>query len=171
MRKFTLSALALAAVLSAGAVSAQSVNPGVAQLAAIAGVSPEGFTANQLQRLIQAQRDQDREEVAFILSQAGADVSRADTTGVASSDAQLAALAGVEPGVYSTNELQRLIDAERNNDSETVNFILSGENRKEAAPASAVTPGEQQLAATLGVDPADYTLSELTAMYADRLDG
>jgi hypothetical protein len=33
-----------------------------------------------------------------------------------------------------------------------------------ANPAEVVTPGEAQLAALIGVDPAQYTLAELVAM-------
>lgn len=170
MRILTLSTLALATALSAGVASAQSVNPGVAQLAASAGVSPYAFTQSQLIRLVDAQRNNDAEEIAFILSQSSDNqVARSDMGGDAvSSDAQLAAAAGVAPGLYTVSELQRLITARTNNDDEAVAFILSGENREEANPASVVTPGEAQIANILGVDAADYTLAELTALYAER---
>ena len=166
MRTLMISAAALA--LSAGVALA---NPGIDQLAAEAGVSPNGYTQNQLIQLLEAQRDDDTARAAFIMSQAGQNgVIRSDMgAGSVSNDAQLAALAGVEPGVYTINELQRLIEAKADNDNQEVNFILSGENRAEAAPANVVTPGQAQLAATLGVDASQYTLAELTQMYGEWL--
>lgn len=165
MRTLMISAAALA--LTAGIAAA---NPGIAQLAANAGVSPEGFTQAQLIELRQAQLDNDDARVRFILSQAGDAMTRSDMgAGVASSDAQLAATAGVEPGVYTTNELKRLIEAKRNNDTQTINFILSGESRADANPASVVTPGQAQMAAVLGVDPSNYTLAELSALFAEHV--
>ncbi|NEX47684.1 hypothetical protein [Pseudotabrizicola algicola] len=166
MRTLMISAAALA--LTAGIAAA---NPGVAQLAAIAGVSPNAFTQAQLIQLIEAQRDNDDITVDFILSQAaGADVTRSDMGTVsASGDAQLAASAGVEPGRFTANELQLLIEARQQNDNEMVDFILSGANRAQSG-TSVVTPGQAQLAASLGVDASQYTFSELTALYAERYD-
>lgn len=162
MRIITLTTAALA--LTAGLASA---NPGIDQLAAAAGVSADGFTQTQLVQLLDAQRDNDTQRVQFILSQAGAGtvaISNMGPTG-ASSDAQLAAKAGVEPGRFTVNELERLILADRENDTQTRAFILSGQNRVEAT--GTITPGMQQLAATLGVNAADYTLLELTEMYSE----
>lgn len=104
MQKMTLAAALFA--LTAGVAQAQT-NPGVAQLAGLAGVSADGFTQAQLIQLIEAQRDGDTDTVNFILSQRGADVGRADTAGFGSSagKAQLAAQAGVNPDDYSLAEL------------------------------------------------------------------
>lgn len=167
MRTLMISAAAVA--LSAGVAFA---NPGIAQLAAEAGVSPNGYTQNQLIQLLDAQRDNDTARVQFIMSQAGQSaVTRSDMgAGAVSNDAQLAAAAGVEPGVYTINELQRLIDAKDDNDDQEINFILSGQNRANAAPSNVVSPGQVQLAATLGVDPSEFTLAELTQMYGALLD-
>lgn len=165
MRTLMISAAALA--LTAGFAAA---NPGIDQLAANAGVSPEGYTQAQLIELRQAQLDNDDARVQFIMSQAGdTSMIRSDMGAGASADAQLAATAGVEPGVYTTNELKRLIEAKRNNDTQTTNFILSGESRAAANPASVVTPGQAQMAAVLGVDASDYSLSELSALFADHV--
>jgi hypothetical protein len=171
MRKLFLST-AIGAALLAGAAAAQSVNPGVEQLARIAGVSAEGFTQAQLVRLIDAQRDNDQEEVNFILSQNGV-ASRADTTGAISTSQgadQLSALAGVEPGQFTNAELTRLIEAKRTNDDETVAFILSGANRETRGGIGEASQGKAQLAASLGVNPADYTLAELSTLYLDSID-
>ena len=43
MRILSISALTLAAALSVGAASAQSINPGVAQIAALIGVSANDY--------------------------------------------------------------------------------------------------------------------------------
>lgn len=168
MRNFTITALTLAAALSGTAVLAQSVNPGVAQLAALAGVSPDGFSQAQLIRLIDAQRDNDKEEIAFILSQRASTVSRSDMGGVSVGAAQFAAIEGVAPGALSVNELQLLEQAKRENNRERIDFILSGGVNTETGVA-ATNPGAIQLAASLGVNAADYTLAELTKMYADKV--
>lgn len=166
MRIVMLSAAALA--LSAGLAVA---NPGTAQLAAQAGVSANDYTQAQLLQLLDAQRDNDDARIRFIMSQAGQNtVSRSNMgDGAVSSDVQLAAAAGVEPGRFTTNELQRLIVAKQDNDTHTIDFILSGQNRAQGNAADVVTPGQAQFAATLGVDASQYTLAELTIMYADWL--
>lgn len=170
MLKLTLTIAALATALTAGVVSAQTVNPGVAQLAASVGVSATSFTPAQLIRLEQAQRENDQHAIDFILSQANGSVSRSDKgASLSAGDVQLSRIAGVEPGLYTTSELVRLIDAQRDNNTEVVDFILSGTNREGDQPASAVTPGEAQLAASLGLDPADYTLTELGKLYTDSI--
>jgi hypothetical protein len=172
MRKSIFTTVTLVAALAAGAVSAQSISPGMAQLAASAGVSPEGFTQPQLVRLLEAQRENDRQTIDFILSQRGSDLTRSDMGSAPAATpgaAQLAASLGVDAGQYSLNELIRLEEAQRENDDETTAFILSGQNRVESGnPAQ--NAGAQQLAALLGVNAADYTLAELTALYADRFD-
>ncbi|RGP38404.1 hypothetical protein [Pseudotabrizicola alkalilacus] len=162
MRTLMISAAALA--LTAGFAAA---NPGTDQLAAQAGVSANDYTQTQLIQLLQAQQDNDEARVRFIMSQAGEGaVSRSDMgAGVASTDAQLAAAAGVEPGRFTINELQLLIEAKRDNDTQMTDFILSGQNRANGKPAEVVTPGKAQLAAVLGVDASQYTLTELTALY------
>lgn len=171
MRKLTLGIAVLATALTAGVVAAQTVNPGVAQLAATVGVSPTAFTPAQLIRLEQAQRDNDRQTIDFILSQANGSVSRSDKgASLSAGDVQLSRLAGVEPGLYSTSELVRLIDAQRDNDSDLVRFITSGADRQSADAASAVSPGKAQLAALLGVNPAEYTLAELVQLSDDATD-
>lgn len=159
MRTLMISVAAVA--LSAGFAFA---NPGTDQLASQAGVSANDYTQAQLIELLQAQRDNDDARIRFIMSQAGQNTMMEGE--VVSNDAQLAAAAGVAPGLYTANELQRLITAKRNNDSQLTNFILSGQNRVEGNAASVVTPGQEQMAAVLGVDASQYTLNELTMLYA-----
>lgn len=43
-------------------------------------------------------------------------------------DVQLALKAGVEPGAYSTSDLTRLLEAQRENRTGQINFILRGDN-------------------------------------------
>ncbi len=52
---------------------------------------------------------------------AGAAIAQSVSMG----ERQLALSAGVEPGVYSTSELIRLLEAEEDNDAAIVNFIKS----------------------------------------------
>lgn len=85
----------------------------------------------------------------------------------ASSDAQLAASAGVQPGVYTAAELQAIIDAKRDNDSRKAAFYVSGANR--AAPAANTEgAGLDQLAQAAGVQPGQYTQAELVGIIEAR---
>ncbi|MFN4155037.1 MAG: hypothetical protein ACK4HF_10300 [Paracoccaceae bacterium] len=166
MRTLMISAAALA--LTAGIAAA---NPGVAQLAAQAGVPANDYTQAQLIQLLQAQQDNDDARVRFIMAQAGhGGVSRSDMgAGAVSADTQLAAAAGVESGRFTINELQLLIEAKRDNDTQMTNFILSGQNRANGNAPEVVTPGKAQLAALLGVDASQYTLNELAALYNEKV--
>lgn len=151
IKTFTTS---LAFALAAGAALAQGIPAGEVQLAASAGVAPGVYSSAQMVQLIEARRDGDADRVSFILAQ-GTSTSRADfaaSSPVTSASGRSAA------------DLVLLNEARRENDAQAVAFILSGGARSTGSDASIVTPGEAQLAAIVGVDPADYTLSELTAM-------
>jgi hypothetical protein len=160
IRNFTASALILAALT--GAAAASSAQPGVSagdvQLALSAGVEPGRYSRVELINIIEAREEGETTRLNYYLS--GANRASGATIG----NDQLAAAAGVEPGRFTTNELNRLITAQDEGDRAEVQFILSGANRAEANPAEVVTPGEAQLAARIGVDPAKYTLNELVAM-------
>lgn len=169
MRKFTISALAVAAALTGGAALAQTVSAGSAQLAYAAGVQPGAFSDAQLIRLIDAQRDNNREEISFILSQRGSDLSRSDMGGVTPGAAQLAATVGVEPGALPLNDLVRLDAALADDEDETAAFIRAGQPGVSTGTAVG-NPGAEQLAAILGVNPSDYTLAQLVAMSEDHTD-
>jgi hypothetical protein len=78
--------------------------------------------------------------------------------------AQLAAQAQVDAADYTTAEILAILDARSEGDAAGENFVLSYANRAEANAAEVVKVGEKQIAASLGVDPADYTLAELTKM-------
>lgn len=161
--------LASAAVLAAlsGAALASSPVPGVsagdAQLALTAGVEPGRYSRAELIQIIEAKRENDAGAVQYFLSGA----NRASAVGNDSAGAvQLALTAGVEPGVYSVPELIQIIEAKRENDAERLNFILSGANRE--GERAGVSPGKAQLAASLGLNPADYTLAELVLLTSDN---
>jgi hypothetical protein len=157
---------ALIALTLAGSGAAFAAQPtSDAQLAASAGVAAGQYTAAELQAIIDARRDNDTSALNYYLS-------GANRSGAAQSDAsgQLANLAGVAPGTYSASELALIIEARKDNDAARVAYILSNTNRSTAAEAAAVTPGEAQIAAALGLDPAQYTLSELTRLWAAAND-
>ena len=119
MRIKTLTATAAVALsVFAGAAAAQSVNPGKQQLANELRVEATDFTIAQLIQLEGAVRENDDEKIRYILSKAGGVTARADfSDGVVSAgDVQLARIAGVEPGRYSTEELTRLLGAQDNNE-------------------------------------------------------
>lgn len=162
-RKLTASALVLATLSGAAlAASAQpGINAGDVQLALSAGVQPGEYTRTELINIIEARKQNDDTRLNYFLSGS----NRASSTSLNGPGLdQLAAAAGVAPGIYTANELQQIIKAKADGDDDVIRFILSGENRKAANPAEVVTPGEAQLAALIGVDPAQYTLAELVAM-------
>lgn len=160
IRNLAASALILAALTGAAAASSAQpgLNAGDVQLALSAGVEPGRYSRVELINIIEAREQGETTRLNYFLSGA----NRASTASVGND--QLAAAAGVEPGRFTTNELHRLITAQDEGDRAEVQFILSGANRVEANPAEVVTPGEAQLAARIGVDPAEYTLSELVAL-------
>lgn len=159
IRNLTASALMLVALTgAAAAASAQpGATPGDVQLALSAGVEPGKYTRAEMINIADARAEGDTARLNFFLS---GDNRRTEIPG----NAQLAAAAGVPEGRYTAAELQRLIEARAEGDNATIRFILSGDNRRTPDPAEVVTPGEAQLAAAVGVDPAQYTLTELVAM-------
>ncbi len=161
MRNLILASTIAAAALT-GAANASSTlaatGPGDVQLAYSAGVEPGKYSRAELVGIIDARRENDAQALNFYLS--GANRVQSDASPEAL--AQLAGAAGVSGG-YSATELQRLVDARRENDANAVAFIVN-RAAKPAAAAEVVTPGEAMLAALVGVDPAQYTLAELVAM-------
>ena len=79
-------------------------------------------------------------------------------------DAQLASIAGVPAGQYTTAELQQIIIAQQDHDTATEKFYLSGANRT-TAPA---VDSSGQLAALAGVTSGDYTAAELAQIIDAR---
>lgn len=159
IRTITASALILATLTGAAVASnAQpGLNAGDVQLALSAGVEPGKYARTDLISIIEAREKGDTTRLNYFLSGAnrGSEVL---------GDEQLAAAAGVEPGRLTANELQRLIEAQADGKTTEARFILSRADRNGPNPAEVVTPGEAQLAAAIGVDPAQYTLAELVAL-------
>ena len=161
----------LVAALIAASVPAFA-NPGTDQLARLVGVEPGVYSLPQLIALQEAMRDNDDQTVKFILNGGGDIVGRgAGSAAVSTSEgaAQLAAQVGVEPGQYSVAEMIRLRAAIQEQDSETIRFILSGNGRAADDDLGTVTPGKAQLAATFGVNPADYTTAQLAEMFTSEV--
>jgi hypothetical protein len=98
----------------------------------------------------------------IIATLSGAAFASTPVAGVSAGAAQMALALGVEPGRFTTNELLDIQDAKHENDQFRLNAILSGANRPTGDRG--VTAGKAQLAALIGVNPADYTLAQLTAM-------
>lgn len=156
---------AVVTVLLAGSAFAASPSADN-QLARSAGVEAGQYTAAELQNIIQARRDNDMSALNFYLSGA----NRTEVSNATLGTEQLARIAGVAPGNYTTTELLNIISAQRDGDVSALSFYLSGANRTGANPASAVTPGEAMLAASVGVDAANYTLSELIELQEEFVD-
>ncbi|MES2144017.1 MAG: hypothetical protein V4516_06575 [Pseudomonadota bacterium] len=94
---------------------------------------------------------------------------------VSQGDAQLAAIAGVPAGALSTPDLVNLINARESGDQSTVKFILSkagiGATRAGNYSASVATgSGWDMVARANGVQPGQYTPSELAQMEYERLN-
>lgn len=153
--------LAFCMGIFATGASAQSLSPGHAQLAALAGVAPDRYSTAQLIQLVEARRENDTTQVRYILDQDGTVVGRSDFVPLPSDAAEGLTLA----------EQIALADAIREHQLSTVQYIVSGTIRTSVPnPASVVTPGEAQLAGLAGVDPAKFTLAELVAMQKSTTD-
>jgi hypothetical protein len=152
-----LIALSLAGAAHAGEVSTD------AQLAGAAGVAAGQYTVAELQSIYNARVDNNQTALNFYLTHGNRSTADGDAAN------QLAKLAGVEPGKYNANELQAIINAQRDMQPEVVKYIVSGENRVNNDAVGTVTPGKAQIAARLGLNPADYTLSQLVALDAQSL--
>lgn len=162
--KLTLSALVLAlgssAAFAAGAVSND------AQLAARAGVAVGAYSVSELNALIQARKDGDANAETFILNRG----LRAEVKTGTAANAQLEAELNVEPGRYTYPQLRAIAEARNTGHEAGAALAIAALNREASGDAAVVTPAEAQLAAQLGVDPAAYTLAELTALNAAAHD-
>ena len=138
------------------------------QLALNLGVAPGVYSDSQLAQLTNAYAQTDNQRVAFILANPAGDIaSRAALTiDSGSTSGQLEANLGVQGAGFTINELAMLKAANDGNDRLTTNYILTGANRSMTtiSDTGSVSPGKAQLAANLGVNPADYTTSELAML-------
>jgi hypothetical protein len=88
--------------------------------------------------------------------------------GSPSSDAQLAASAGVPAGEYSAAELINIIEARRENNQSALDYYLSGVNREASATRSV---GNEDLARAAGVPVGEFTVNELVVIIEAKRDG
>lgn len=162
-------ALVAAAIVAAGAASAQEVAPGKAQIAAQLGLDAAEYALNELVSIGEARRENDPQAEAYFLSRQNRDV-RGGVGEVSPGKAQIAALLGVEAAEFSLNELISIEKARRENDPQLEAFYLSHQNREVRGGVGQVSPGKAQLAAILGLNPAEYSLGDLAAIEAERHD-
>lgn len=162
----TVAFAALVSVAAAGSVFAAGANPGKEQIAAKLGVDASQFTLSQLVQLEEAARDNDRQAFKFIQDQAAGKIHEASST--SPGNVQRALTLGVEPGRFTPAELTQLEVARKNGDSEVWRFITTGANR--TAKGDSNNAGKAQLAASLGVNAADYSLNELVALHGASND-
>jgi hypothetical protein len=159
----TGAAIVATAMLTAPVSASDIVSSGHAQLAAQAQVVASNYTIAEIAAILNARADGDRDTEAYFLSHSNrAAANRAEV--VTAGELQLASSLGVDPADYTLAELTAMSAARTDGDNASEAFVISHANRAEANPAEVVTPGEVQLAASLGVDPSDYTLADLSAM-------
>ena len=129
------------------------------QLARSLGVEPGVYSTSELIALRSALENDEQAAARAILS-------RDVTKGAVDSPAQLAASVGVDDS-YSLADVAALRSAESDDEQAAVNFIReSGGVTKGVTTStkSGVSAGQAQLAASLGVNPTEYSLSELVKL-------
>ncbi|TCO70282.1 hypothetical protein [Rhodovulum euryhalinum] len=163
-RIFTATAAMVALV--AGAVQAQSVTGGAYQLAKSLGVAPGDHSVAQLTQMRSALEDGDMTTFRYIrdnLRIGGFSTKAQPSAGRIA----FAEKIEVDPTSMSFADMYRLSLA--TSTAQPGPVAAFWKNRDPSNPsrrASYVSQGEAQIAAGLGVDPADYTLAELTRMKA-----
>lgn len=96
------------------------------------------------------------------------------TAGIASAtvaspgQSQIASYLGVDAGAYSNAELAALLAARHDGDQSTYAFLLAHGNR---SASETVNIGKAQLAAQVGLDPAQYTSAELIRVQKAQIRG
>lgn len=84
---------------------------------------------------------------------------------------QLAKIAGVEPGIYTTAELIQIDEARKTYDDERLAYFLNGENRVSRNSATGSTSDAvRQLASIAGVSTAGYTAGTLHELIEAQRD-
>ena len=164
MKNIAFAAVALA--LTAGAVGAGPVNPGKAQIAAQLGLDPAAYSSTELQLITKARKENEPRSEQFYVTHTNRAIQSGDVGVATEGKAQVAAQLGLDPAAYSSAELS-LINAARERDDRLAEaFYVNHDNRNGASEAASLTPGHVQLAASLGVNAADYTTSELAVLKA-----
>lgn len=131
------------------------------QLARSLGVEPGAYTTADLIRLASAAEDHNQAQVNAILA---GEV----TSGATESPAQFTASVGLE-GTHSLATVAALRSAQETDEQAAARAIRASGNIDEGVTASTmngISEGRAQLAASLGVNPADYSLAELVRLKA-----
>jgi hypothetical protein len=165
MNRFNLVAATLA--LSATAFAANAASPAAEQLAAKLHLNADAYSLTELNQIDQALRDGDAQAANYYIK---GENRVALPTAVTPGRAQIAAQLGLDPANYTLAELSVIDSARKANNAELAAFYTSGRNRDVAGGVGVVSPGKVQLAASLGVNPADYSLTQLAAMYLDTIN-
>jgi len=132
------------------------------QLAASLGVDAGQYTLSELAQIKAAQESDDN--IGFpVFSKNDTSFS---TRGVSAGYVQLAASLGVEPGQYTLSQLAQ-IKANQDSDDSVI-FVVSSKNDVAVSTRNTIFAGHAQLAASLGVDAGEYSLTDIARMIADR---
>ena len=163
--------LAAAAVAVAATIAAPALAND--QLARSLGVEPGAHTTAELSLMRKAQEENDDLLHRTIVERAegrGAEVLSTQSIGVSAGHAQLARSLGVEPGTHSLAELTRLKTAMEEDDRQRIDLITEGGDEVVSTQSVGTSAGKAQLAASLGVNPEDYTTAQLAKMHIDAHD-
>lgn len=161
MNRLHLVAASLA-LTAAGLAAAQAATPGAEQLAARLHLNPDAYTETELNVIDEALRTGDTTTANFyIKGENRAALPAAVTPG----RAQIAASLRLNPADYSLAELTVIDSARKAGNTDLAAFYTSGRNREIRGGLGEVSQGKAQLAAALGLNPADYTLTQLSARY------
>ncbi|NTT86560.1 hypothetical protein [Tabrizicola fusiformis] len=160
MNRFTFAAAALA--LGTSALAAHAASPAAEQLAAKLGLNADAYSVTELNIIDQALRDGDANTVNLYVK-GGNRAALADS--VTPGSAQLAANLGLDPAKYSLTELSIIDSARKAKNADVAAFYTSGRNRDIRGGVGEASEGKAQLAASLRVNAADYSLAELTSLY------
>lgn len=154
------------AIILGVAVQAQAND----QLAHSVGVEPGQYTTAQLVQLMTAQTDDNTALFNHLLDEFDSNVISTQSGGISAGHRQLAASLGVDPTDFSVAELVQLRVAREDGDAIAERAIMANGGDVISTQSGGITGGQRQLAASLGVDPADYTVNELAGMYIDAHD-
>lgn len=158
--------LGLVASLSAGAAMAGTVNSGVAQMAAQAGVNAATISASDVASAWSAKHDNDAAAPYDAVYVSGS-LSSSNVGGVNQGIAQMAAQAGVNPATLSAADVASDWAAKRDNHAAAAYSASYSTGVISSSSSNHISAGRAQLAAQLHVDPALYTSAELANMKAD----
>lgn len=174
MFKKSIIAAATIAATATSAFAMDAPSQGARMLAALSGVDAGVYSVNELVQLDDALSDDDlnsNSNVNYILNEGHSSVSSRDdfSASLVSTSAgadQLALNAGVAPGTYTVAELILIDGVDGGDERAYGEFIRDGGLRNDSAASVSISPAHQQLAGSLNVDAADFTLSQLVRLDA-----